>query len=96
MQFVRIPAERVAVLIGEDGCTKRAIAKRTKCKLSISEGEVSIEGDPVDEWSARDIVHAIGRGFSPEKAFFLLAEGAVLDVIELGDLTPNSRERQAQ
>jgi len=95
MQFVRIPEERVRVLIGEGGATKRVVEERAKCKISVSEGEVSVEGESLDEWVAKDIVHAIGRGFNPEKALFLLKDGYVLDFIELTEFgsTPKARER---
>jgi len=95
MQFVRIPEERVSVLIGEGGVTKKALEERTKCRIAVSEGEVSVEGESVDEWVAKDVVHAIGRGFNPEKALFLLRDGFVFDFIELGEFaaSPKARER---
>ncbi|MFH0862309.1 MAG: KH domain-containing protein [Candidatus Altiarchaeota archaeon] len=95
MQFVRIPEERVRVLIGEAGSTKKAIENRTKCRISLAEGEVSVEGEALDEWVAKDVIHAIGRGFNPEKAMFLLKDGFILDFIELAEYanTPKARER---
>ncbi len=85
MQTIRIPEERVSVLIGTKGSTKAKIEERTHCKLSISDGEVSVEGEAMDEWVAKDVVHAIGRGFNPEKALFLTQEGNVFEMIDLSD-----------
>ena len=95
MQYVRIPEDRVAVLIGEGGSTKRELEKRTGCRISLAEGEVSVEGEPLNEWVGKDVVHAIGRGFSPEKAMHLLKEGNVFDMVDLKDYaeSPASRER---
>jgi ribosomal RNA assembly protein len=93
MQFVRIPEERVSVLIGSGGETKRMIEARTNCRLSISDGEVSVEGEPLDEWAVRDIVHAIGRGFSPDKAVTLKNDGYVFEYIELEEFAGSQKSR---
>jgi len=95
MQYIRIPEERMRVLIGAKGATKKEIEKKTKCKINVSEGEITVEGEALDEWVGKDVVHAIGRGFSPEKAAFLLKDGFVFEMIELGDYanTPSSMER---
>jgi ribosomal RNA assembly protein len=95
MQYVKIPQERVSVLIGENGSMKRRLEERTKCRISVTESEVAIEGESLEEWVAKDVVHAIGRGFNPEKALWLLKDGYVFDMIELSEFagTPNARER---
>lgn len=92
-EFLRIPKERVAVVIGKKGKTKREIEERTGTKIEIDSetGEVFITAkkgtkDPLAVWKARDIVLAIGRGFSPERAFRLLNEGETLEVINLTDI----------
>jgi ribosomal RNA assembly protein len=85
MEFIRIPEDRVSILIGEGGKTKRSIEKKTNCKLTINDGEVSIEGEGLDEWLAKDVIHAIGRGFSPEKAKFILQDDMVFESIDISD-----------
>ncbi|NJE61390.1 KH domain-containing protein [Thermococcus sp. 21S7] len=92
-EFVRIPKDRVAVVIGKKGQTKREIERRTKTKIEIDSetGEVFITAtketdDPLAVWKARDVVMAIGRGFSPERAFRLFNEGEVLEVVNLTDV----------
>jgi len=87
MQYVKIPADRVPVLIGEGGESKRTIESRTKTKLTIEDTEVSIDGESLDEWVARDVVKAVGRGFSPEKALMLLSDENVLEIIDLSDFS---------
>ncbi len=89
--FVRIPKERVGVLIGPDGVSKRHIEEKLSVELAIDSdsGDVNITlkdtaEDPSLIFRAKDVITSIGRGFSPEHAFRLIRdEDAVLDVIDL-------------
>ena len=90
---VTIPQERVAILIGEDGEVRQRIEKDFKVTLNIDSetGIVQItplpqENDAVSLLKARDIVTAIGRGFSPHRAFALRDDDMILDVIDLREL----------
>lgn len=89
MRLVRIPRERVGALIGSEGETKGYIEERTGVRLRIdTEGEVDIEDNPDDPLAAlkvMDLVKAVGRGFSPHRAYRLLDDDEYLEVIELGD-----------
>ena len=86
--YTKIPLSRVAVLIGKKGETKQVIEKMTETKIKIdsSEGTVEVEdtGNPISAIDAMNIVNAIGRGFSPEKALILLDdENILLEIIKL-------------
>lgn len=89
--FIRIPKERIGVLIGPDGKTKKSIEEKLSVELLIDSeaGGVTITlaknaEDPSMLFKAKDVVTAIGRGFSPEHAFRLIRdEEAMLDVIDL-------------
>jgi len=89
--FLRIPKERVGVLIGPEGKTKKGIEEKLSVELQIESetGGVTLmlaenTNDPSLLFKAKDVVTAIGRGFSPEHAFRLIHnEEAVLDVIDL-------------
>jgi ribosomal RNA assembly protein len=88
--FVRIPKDRVGILIGPDGKTKQYIEDQLKVKLNIdTEGSVTItltEGasDPSVLLRAKDIVTAIGRGFNPDTAFRLIRnEDDIFDLFDL-------------
>jgi ribosomal RNA assembly protein len=90
LEYVRIPLERVGVLIGKDGTVKKSIEESTGTRIDLDSrtGEITIEqveetGDPLAAWVARDIVTAIGRGFSPERASRLLEEDQMLRVTDL-------------
>jgi len=89
--FVRIPKERVGVVIGPDGTTKKNIEEKLSVELEIDSdaGDVHISvtenaTDPSTLFRAKDVVTALGRGFSPEHAFRLVRDEDVL--IELIDL----------
>ncbi len=89
--FVRIPRERVGVLIGPDGKVKQYIEDKMKVKLEIESesGGVTIilsqdATDPSLLFRAKDVVTAIGRGFPPEVAFRLIRnEDDIFDMIDL-------------
>jgi len=89
--FLKIPRERVGVLIGPEGKTKKHIEEKLSVELQIDSeaGDVSIAmaekaDDPSMLFKAKDLVTAIGRGFSPEHAFRLVRdEEAMLDLIDL-------------
>ena len=80
---VLIPNERIAILIGKRGETKRKISKLCNVKISVDENLISIEGSPIDVIKAENIVYAIGRGFSPKNSLKLLNEDFFVDTIEL-------------
>ncbi len=88
---VRIPGERIAVLIGKGGETKELIEKRTGVKLSVDseEGDVEIDHshaiDPSMAIVVSNIVTAIGRGFPPSKAIKLLENDCYLGVLDIRD-----------
>jgi ribosomal RNA assembly protein len=87
-EFVRIPAERVKVLLGRDGSVRKKLEKRCGVELVVdAEGEVEIDGDAADVFFAKDVIKAIGRGFTPESAFKLLGHDYGLYIISLKDLT---------
>jgi ribosomal RNA assembly protein len=79
---IKIPEERIPVLIGHAGEIKKGIEKCTKTKISVNE-EVLIEGDAIDVLMTENIIKAVGRGFSPEIAMKLADEEKYLLVIPL-------------
>jgi len=95
MKHVKVPQDRIGVLIGEGGETMREIEDRAEVRLDIDSesGSVSIDdvGDPVSGMIAPDIVRAIGRGFTPESALSLL--DGELRTFELVDLESHTRNK---
>ncbi len=98
METVRIPQERIAVLIGAGGKMKRMIAKRAGVRLRVDEeGAVELTSkDPYHEFRAKDIVKAIGRGFSPEDALRLTGDDYYLRVIDLKLIMGSEKARERQ
>jgi ribosomal RNA assembly protein len=92
--FVRIPKERVGVLLGPDGKVKKYIEDKLTVTWEVDSelGDVNITlgekaADPSVLFRARDVVSAIGRGFAPEHAFRLIRdENAVFDVVDLREI----------
>lgn len=97
-QSVRIPTDRVGVLIGKNGSTKARIERETGVKLVIDseEGEVEVDHthakDPSMSLSVTNVVVAIGRGFSPLKALKLLEEDYYLEVFDIRDYVGKKKE----
>lgn len=89
MEYTKIPKDRIGALIGKGGETRTLIERKAKVKLEVDSntGDVTISerpnSDPLQVWIARDVVSAIGHGFSPEKAFLLFDDDYYLDVIDL-------------
>ena len=98
MDILKIPHDRVAVLIGSGGETKRLIEEKAGIKLKISEeGEVEISGeDSFNEWRARDVIKAIGRGFNPKIALKLLNEDIHFELIDLDDILQSDKAKKRQ
>lgn len=98
-EYLKIPQERIGVLIGKDGVTKEHIENITKIELDIESetGSVTITPredteDPLAVWKVRYIVKAIGRGFSPETALQLLDDEIILEIINLPDFVGKSKK----
>ncbi len=89
---LNISPERLGVIIGRKGEVKKRIEKSLKVSLNIDSisGSMTIESassDAMNIWRAKDIILAIGRGFSPERAFkLLLNDELIFEVIDLRNI----------
>ena len=88
-----IPKDRIGVLVGPKGTVKSRVEDSMGVDLTIDSetGLVDIRlrkdtQDPSNALRAKDIVVAIGRGFSPERALSLVNEDNTLDVLDLHDI----------
>ena len=91
-EFVKIPQERIPVLIGKEGAVKKELERKTATKITIRE-DVEIEGEAFDALTAANVVKAIARGFSPESAFLLLDKEYDLNIITLSGETDKTVKR---
>lgn len=93
---VLISLDRIGALIGKSGKVKSKIEKICSVKIIVNSetGEIVVNGmGTVEEmlpFKAVEIVMAIGRGFSPEKAMRLLQGENVLHVIDLREFAGKS------
>ena len=98
---LKIPKERIAVLIGKSGEVKKALEETTNTRIDIDshEGDVTVRGeDPLTLFSVRDIIRAIARGFNPEIAQLLLKQDYMFELVELRDFVKkliSSRDQDA-
>lgn len=98
-RYIKIPTERIGVLIGKEGTVVNKI--KQECGVSISiegdsgmvtvvyDGRSLSKGDP---FRAIEIISAIARGFSPDKAFKLLREDMVYQLLDMRDYAGNSNK----
>jgi len=98
IQEIKIASNRVGVLIGKGGATKKELEAKTNTSITIDskEGLVKVEGDDenaVPLLRAVEIINAINRGFSPERAFEMIEdEDLLLDIIDLSSLADGPKQ----
>jgi len=96
---IPIDRERVGVLIGKEGKTKREIERLFGVKLRV-DGENAVvyveEGErpltPLLVMKLRDFVRAVSMGFSPEDAMRLAEDDIMLEVIDLREVAKHKRD----
>lgn len=95
-ETIRVPEERVGVIVGKNGKVKKRVEKLTNTRIEVSpEGVVTVTSpqtteDPVLAWKAREIIRAMARGFSPKRALTLVDEDTRLIVISLKEFVGTS------
>jgi len=91
MKYIRIPLDRIGVLIGQKGETKKDIETISGVKINIDsrQGEVEIDDhdakDPLISLKVENVIKAIGRGFSPQNAIRLMDDLADFFIFDLHD-----------
>ena len=94
---VRIPMERVPVLVGKGGSTKKMIETNggVSIRVDSQSGEVYVfqKNDPLQASIAPNVIRAIGRGFSAERAVALYENESQLAVIPLREFAKSGSHR---
>lgn len=93
---IKIPKERIGVLIGPSARIKKTVEDALHVRLNIDskEGEIRIKGgDTINMYAAREVIKAIGRGFNPETALLLLKPDYILDVLSIQDFSGKAKNR---
>ena len=98
-KLIRIPNDRIGVVIGKSGKTKKIIEDKCSVQLDIDSngGEILVKSEAITErfqpFKAVEIVTAIGRGFSPENSLRLLKGENSLHVIDLREFAGKSTDQ---
>ena len=99
--FIRIPEDRVGVLIGPKGKNRKKIESTFDVVLIVESetGNVEIklnenQKDVSVIFTVKNIIQAIGRGFSPRNAMALEDEEKGIMIIDLEEYVGTSRNAQ--
>ncbi|MBU2441793.1 MAG: KH domain-containing protein, partial [Nanoarchaeota archaeon] len=93
---VKIPKDRIAVLIGVNGKEKKELEDYSSAKIDIDskEGDVTISGkDAIKLYTLKEVIKAIARGFNPELALLLLRPDYMLEIINLKDYGMDNKNK---
>jgi ribosomal RNA assembly protein len=101
---IKIPQERIGALIGKRGKVKQQIEKRCGVEIVIDSetGDAIISGnksiEQMEAFRAIEVITAISRGFSPERAYRLLENDdeiifQQMDLRDYAGKSPNALER---
>jgi len=96
--MIKVPDDRIGVLIGKNGRVKREIEDKCKVQIEIDSqnGDAVISSasatlSEMQPFKAIEIISAISRGFSPQRAYRLFDdEELMLQIIDLKDYTGKS------
>ena len=101
--YLKIPKDRVGALIGPKGKAKRRIESYFGVTIEVESesGSVEITLNPDNRdvtaiFTVRNVVKAIGRGFSPQRAEILAKEDYDLHIIELNEFVGDSKNAIAR
>jgi ribosomal RNA assembly protein len=100
---IKIPKERIGAIIGKSGKVKQEIEKRCGVEIEIDSenGDATVSGNkPVEQmeaFRAIEVITAISRGFSPERAYRLFENEEIMfqqmDLHDYVGKSPNALER---
>ncbi len=92
--YVKISQDRIGALIGPKGSVKQMIEERSSATMDIDSKSGTVQilspDDPVQGMQAMEVVRAIGRGFSPERAMRLFDDD--LFILEVVDVPANTQK----
>lgn len=92
MIYIKVPRDRVAVLIGQNGEVRKKLEERSGLTIDIDSDHNEVvlhdEGDDVDPLMVlkmQDMIKAIARGFSPQRAARLWSDDAYFELVDMHD-----------
>ena len=85
--IIKIPEERIGVFLGSRGETIKMLEAKLELKLEIKhDGSVIMDGEADKIYFGKNVVKAIGRGFNPELALYLVEkDDFMFELIDLDE-----------
>ncbi len=97
-EYIKVPLERIAVIVGPDGEAKQFIEEKSATSINIDSrtGDVEIDiKDSIKGLRTKDVINAIASGFSPEKVFRLFDDDLlVFETINLSNIAKTEKDLQ--
>ncbi|HYG00448.1 MAG TPA: KH domain-containing protein [Candidatus Saccharimonadales bacterium] len=95
---VKVSKDRIGSIVGKNGSIKSEIESKCKVFLDVDgeTGDVSIKLKDKDSlthsgvFKASEIILAISKGFSPQRAFRLLSDECILQLVDLREYSGKS------
>ncbi|MEM0094832.1 MAG: KH domain-containing protein [Candidatus Micrarchaeaceae archaeon] len=88
MQHLLIPKERIRLLTSK---TLAELERELECSIKISDdNSITLYGNEYNEFTAKNVMLAFGRGFDIKSACRLLRDNIFLKVVNLKELFSNS------
>ncbi len=98
----KVPHDRIGVIIGSKGETLHMLQERGKVEIQVDSetGEVTLFDDRSEDaylsFRMRDVLRAIGRGFSPEHGLLLLEDEMYYEEFDIREYSGKSSKRVMQ
>ncbi|HIG03270.1 MAG TPA: RNA-processing protein [Candidatus Poseidoniales archaeon] len=101
--LARVPQDRIAVLIGSKGETRKMLQEASGCRhlnINSETGDVSAiwpkpgEFDAVKQLKMPDVIKAIARGMSPQNAVNLLSDDCFFQMVDLRNFVGKRSHQQ--
>lgn len=92
---VFIPKSKIKTLVINEGRNKKLLEDKLGVELEVNiDGEITMRGeDSYKLLICENILKAIGRGFSHDKAFKLLNDNYILEVVDISDYAKTQKAR---
>lgn len=87
--FIKIPQKRELIL-KKNKKIKEEIERMTETKIEMND-ELTIEGEPLNVYQAKQVLKAFGRGFDVKDALNLLDDEYGLEIINLTEFTKSKK-----
>jgi len=80
IETVLIPEDRIKII---NKSVTDKLKESLNVTVSLEENAVLIDGEGLELFQAKNVVKAIGRGFSPVRAYRLMSDDVMLETIDL-------------